>query len=242
MGGPCLFVILLKFKYVAANILIVEDETNLLELLLFNLEAEGYSCTSASNGKKALDLILHQPYDLLLLDVMLPELNGFELAEKALQHRPNTPIIFLTARSGDKDRITGLKSGAVDYVSKPFNLEELLLRIKVHLKHLGSQKAQNTIKIGDFEINKLTYEVSYKGQVMHEIGKKELQLLELLADNAGKVVSRDQIMSRIWGDEVETTSRTIDNYILNFRKWFHDDPKNPRYFHSIRGVGYKLTF
>jgi two-component system alkaline phosphatase synthesis response regulator PhoP len=174
------------------------------------------------------------------MDVMLPVLNGFEAAEKIRQHNPKIPLIFLTARSDDTDKIKGLKTGAVDYVSKPFNLEELLLRIKIHLKTPVSE-ALNLFNIGDFQVNTETFEILHKNRIVAEIGKKELQLLQLLVENAGKVVSREQIMTKIWGTEVDTTSRTIDNYILTLRKLFQDDPKNPLYFHSIRGVGYKLT-
>lgn len=223
------------------KILIVEDEVHLMELLLINLEAEGYTCFSANNGKTAIDLVEANEPDLILLDVMIPVLNGFEAAAKIIKSHPKTPIIFLTARSDDKDKIKGLKTGGVDYILKPFNLEELLLRIKIHLKNVNASQPANNIKIGDYQINTDTFEILHHNKVISEIGKKEVQLLILLAENAGKVVSRESIMTKIWGNEVETTSRTVDNYILTFRKLFNDDPKNPKYFHSIRGVGYKLT-
>ena len=222
------------------KILIVEDEVHLLELLLINLEAEGYTCYSANNGKTALELVDNNDPDLILLDVMIPVLNGFEVAAKIIKSNPKLPIIFLTARSDDKDKIKGLKTGGVDYILKPFNLEELLLRIKIHLKNVNTNQPENNIKIGDYQVNTDTFEIVHQNKVISEIGKKEVQLLILLAENAGKVVSRELIMTKIWGNEVETTSRTVDNYILTFRKLFNDDPKNPKYFHSIRGVGYKL--
>jgi two-component system alkaline phosphatase synthesis response regulator PhoP len=223
------------------KILIVEDEVNLMELLIINLEDEGYDCLSANNGKTALEIVEKTVPDLVLLDVMLPLVNGFEVAAKLQENHPKVPIIFLTARSDDRDKIKGLKAGAVDYISKPFNLEELLLRVNVHLKSLQSVKSEKFFKIGDYQINIETFEIALRGNVVAEAGKKEMQLLQLLVENAGKVVSRELIMSKIWGNEVDTTSRTIDNYILTLRKWFNEDPKNPRFFHSIRGVGYKLT-
>lgn len=223
------------------KILIVEDEVHLMELLLINLEAEGYECYSATNGKTALELVEQKEPDLILLDVMLPILNGFETATILSKKFPKLPILFLTARSDDKDKIKGLKIGAVDYISKPFNLEELLLRLKIHLKNIHLSKPINELKIGDYQVNIDNFEVVLNDLVVSDIGKKELQLLLLLAENPGKVVSRETIMSKIWGNEVETTTRTIDNYILTFRKIFNDDPKSPKYFHSIRGVGYKLT-
>ena len=223
------------------RILVVEDETHLLDLLLLNLESEGYACTPAKNGKTALDLIFQNEYDLILLDVMLPGLNGFEIMDQLVAKNIQTPVIFLTARSDDKDKISGLRRGAVDYIGKPFNLEELLLRINVHLKAQKKNNRPALIVVGDYEVNPETFEVYVRGEKTAEIGKKELLLLQLLAENAGKVVSRETILSKIWGNEVETTTRTIDNYILTLRKLFNDDPKNPRYLHSIRGVGYKLT-
>lgn len=223
------------------KILIVEDEVNLMELLIINLEDEGYDCLSANNGKTALEIIEKTVPDLVLLDVMLPLVNGFEVAAKLQENHPKVPIIFLTARGDDKDKIKGLKAGAVDYISKPFNLEELLLRVNVHLKNLHPVKSEKFLKIGDYQINIETFEITLNGKKVAEAGKKEMQLLQLLIENAGKVVSREIIMSKIWGNEVDTTSRTIDNYILTLRKWFNEDPKNPRFFHSIRGVGYKLT-
>lgn len=224
------------------KILVVEDETHLMELLLLNLDSEGYECTPAKNGKMALELLLQNLYDLVLLDVMLPGMNGFEVMDQLMAKNIETPVIFLTARSDDKDKISGLRRGAVDYISKPFNLEELLLRINIHLKAASKKTLRHkSIVVGDFEVNPETFEVSHKGVKTAEIGKKELLLLQLLAEQSGKVVSRETILSRIWGNEVETTTRTIDNYILTLRKLFNDDPKNPRYLHSIRGVGYKLT-
>lgn len=224
-----------------ARILVVEDETHLLDLLLLNLESEGYACTPERNGKAALELIMQNQYDLILLDVMLPGLNGFEIMDQLVAKNIDTPVIFLTARSDDKDRISGLRRGAVDYISKPFNLEEMLLRVNIHLKPSKKTGRTGSILIGDYEVNPETFEVYHNGHKTAEIGKKELLLLQLLAENTGKVVSRETILARIWGNEVETTTRTIDNYILTLRKLFNDDSKNPRYLHSIRGVGYKLT-
>lgn len=223
------------------KLLVVEDETHLLDLLLLNLESEGYECVPAKNGKTAFDMLQQQKFDLVLLDVMLPGMNGFEIMDQLPAKNMDTPVIFLTARSDDKDKIGGLRKGAVDYIGKPFNLEELLLRINIHLKPQKKNTAGKSIVIGDYEVNPETFDVLHKGLKTAEIGKKEMLLLQLLVEQAGKVVSRETILSRIWGNEVETTTRTIDNYILTLRKLFNDDPKNPRYFHSIRGIGYKLT-
>lgn len=226
----------------SAKLLVVEDEVHLLELLLLNLESEGYQCTAAKNGKAAVELLHAQTFDLVLLDIMLPGMNGFEVAAEMARRQIDTPVIFITARSDDKDKITGLKAGAVDYISKPFNLEELMLRINIHLRNRKAQPASApVIHIGEFTVHADTFEVFKQGEKIAEVGKKEMLLLSLLAEHEGKVISRETILAKIWGTEAETTTRTIDNYILTLRKLFHDDPKNPRYFHSIRGVGYKLT-
>lgn len=147
-------VIKLSWKFpMKPKILVVEDETHLMELLLLNLDSEGYACTPAKNGKTALELLLQNTYDLVLLDVMLPGMNGFEIMDQLMAKKIEVPVIFLTARSDDKDRISGLRRGAVDYISKPFNLEELLLRINIHLRVNKKTALSKTIVVGDYEVN-----------------------------------------------------------------------------------------
>lgn len=223
------------------RILVVEDETNLLDIVVFNLEAEGFICKSASNGRFAAEIIRNENFDLILLDVMLPEKNGFEIMQEMVNSGNVTPVIFMTARAQDMDKITGLKSGAVDYITKPFNLEELILRVRIHLRSTDNQMTNHIISIGDFQINTETFEIHKNNVKTGDIGRKEIQLLQLLTQNEGKVVSREIILEKIWGQDSETTTRTIDNYILTLRKLVNDDPKNPVHFHSIRGVGYKFT-
>lgn len=223
------------------RILVVEDETNLLDIVVFNLETEGFSCKSVSNGRLAAEIIRNENFDLILLDVMLPDKNGFEIMQDMVESGNVTPVIFITARSQDMDKITGLKSGAVDYITKPFNLEELILRVRIHLRATDNQTTNHVISIGDFQINTETFEIHKNNVKTGDIGRKEIQLLQLLTQNEGKVVSREIILEKIWGQDSETTTRTIDNYILTLRKLVNDDPKNPVHFHSIRGVGYKFT-
>ncbi len=219
------------------KILVVEDEENLQELIVFNLENEGYSCTAVTNGNDVMNTVHKVKPSLILLDIMLPGKNGFELAQSISQISPKIPVIFLTARVSDTDKIKGLKSGAVDYISKPFNLEELLLRVKIHLP----KSTENVLKIGKITVYCEKHMiVNYEGH-SQEIGRKELALLQLLFEQESKVISREVIMSRIWGDSIDTTYRTIDNYILSLRKLIGDDSKNPRYLHAVRGIGYKLT-
>ncbi len=227
------------------RILLVEDEEHLRTTLKLNLELEGYYVNAVENGKVALLEFRAARYDLLVLDVMLPELDGYALCEMIRLENATVPILFLTAKGGSDDRIRGLKLGADDYLAKPFNLEELLLRIKILLKR--SEKTEQLADVGNLfvfgtnSINFLTFEITGVEQVERQLTKREVMLLKLLIDRKGRVVSREQILETVWGVDVYPSTRTIDNYILAFRKYFEVNPKEPRYFHSIRGVGYKFT-
>jgi two-component system, OmpR family, alkaline phosphatase synthesis response regulator PhoP len=223
------------------RILFVEDEENIREVVKLNLEMEGYEVVATNNGKDALKYVDEQHFDLLVLDVMLPEADGFQICEQIRLTNMDVPIIFLTAKDSAQDRITGLKKGADDYLVKPFNLEELLLRVQKLIRRT-SKKPENTPEIYEFGGNKVnfaTYEA--EGQPGHfTLTKKEAMLLKLLIDRRGEVVSRQQILQSVWGYDVYPSTRTIDNFILSFRKYFEEDPKQPEYFLSIRGVGYKF--
>ena len=222
------------------NICLIEDEENIVELVRLNLELEGFTVRSFQNGMRAkekIDEVIQ--HDLIILDVMLPEYSGFDLC-KDIRAISDTPILFLSAKGIATDRIHGLKLGANDYLAKPFDLEELILRIR----NLVSTKTDQTIKsiqIGEVKVNFSSYEAhNNNGEIIHVFSKREIELLELFNENEGKVVSRDLILDKLWGKDNFPTSRTIDNYILTFRKIFENDPKNPIFFHSIRGVGYRF--
>lgn len=226
------------------RVLLVEDEESLLDIIRLNLEMEGYEVVTATNGKKAIQLTQSQHFDLMLLDVMLPEVDGFQICEQVRLRDEATPIMFLTAKDGHLDRIQGLKRGADDYLTKPFHLEELLLRVKKLLSRASkaSHKGEMTesANVAGASINFKTFEVKGpKGEFL--LTKKEAMLLKLLIDRENEVVSRNQILQAVWGYDVYPSTRTIDNFILAFRKYFEPDPKNPVFFHSIRGVGYKFT-
>lgn len=225
------------------KVLIVEDEENLLFGLKLNFELENYLVETAENGRNALEKILNNNFDLIVLDVMLPEMDGFTVCEKARENGVLTPIIFLTAKSNSLDKINGLKIGADDYLTKPFSLEELLLRSKNILKR-SVKSIANDINHFEFDGNKInfsTYEViNFKGE-KDALSKKEVELLRLLISKKNEVVSRDEILDAIWADNALPTPRTIDNFILTFRKLFEKNPKEPEHFHSIRGVGYKFV-
>ncbi len=224
------------------RILLVEDEKNILDILKLNLEMEGYEVVSATDGLTALKYIEEQHFDLMILDVMLPEVDGFSICEKVRLQNNDAPIIFLTAKDAAQDKITGLKKGADDYMTKPFNLEELLLRVANLIKRSQkqSQRILETCEFGGNKANFTTYEA--EGQTGHfRLTQREAMLLKLLVERENEVVSRQQILQAVWGYDVYPSTRTIDNFILAFRKYFEKDPKNPIHFKSIRGVGYKFV-
>ncbi len=224
------------------RILLVEDEENIRDVVKLNLEMEDYEVVATDNGKDALKYFQEQHFDLLILDVMLPEVDGFQICEQVRLTNMKVPIIFLTAKDTPMDRITGLKKGADDYLTKPFVLEELLLRVNNLIKRT-SKAPDNTPEIYTFggnTINFATYEAE-GNPGKFSLTKKEAMLLKLLIDRRNEVVSRQQILQSVWGYDVYPSTRTIDNFILSFRKYFEKDPKNPEYFLSVRGVGYKFV-
>lgn len=226
------------------KICIVEDEKSLSDLIQMNLEMEGHDVTAIHNGKVALEMAPKMgEFQLVVLDVMLPEVSGLDIC-KEIRKYSHVPVLFLSAKGTTEDRIAGLKLGGNDYLSKPFDLEELLLRVQnlTNIQVATRSKEPTNLVIGNKEVNFETFEVKdLKTGVSFSISKKEIELLRLFSEKEGVVISRDEILDRIWGKDQFPTSRTIDNYILSFRKIFEEDPKSPVYFHSIRAVGYKFT-
>lgn len=226
------------------RVLLVEDERHLREPIKMNLELEDYEVVAVDNGSDALKKFRDQRFNLVILDIMMPEMNGFEVCEQIRLEDMEMPILFLTAKDNSQDIVHGLKIGADDYLTKPFNLEELILRVKNLVKRNFTDKEKEeiiqTYQFGDNKVNFLTYEADgVNGKVA--LTKKELKLLKLLIDRKNEVVSRQQILQYVWGYDVFPSTRTIDNFILSFRKYFESDPKHPQYFHSVRGVGYKFV-
>jgi len=226
------------------HILIVEDEENLANTMALNLQLEHYKVSLAKTGQEALSFFdsLHKQLDLVLLDVMLPGINGFDLCESFKKTDPSVPVIFLTAKNQGSEKIAGLKLGADDYITKPFELEELLLRIANVMKR--SSKASpplQVIRFGNCSINFDTFEIKDVHGNTLSLSKREIGLLKLLTSNENRVISRDEIIENLWSDDENPSSRTIDNFILNFRKHFESNPKEPKHFLSIRGVGYKFV-
>lgn len=235
----------MKQKETKANILVVEDEESLRETLALNLELENYEVTAVDNGIAALQAIKNEYFDLLILDIMLPEMDGITVCENIRIQNNDTPILFLSARNSGADRIQGLKKGGDDYMTKPFNLEELLLRIdKLITKNnrlRGKSTELDTYSFGKCKIDFTGQQGKDKDGKTIELSKRETALLKLLIEHKGEVVSREHILQAVWGYNVYPTTRTIDNFILNFRKYFEKDSRNPKHFHSVRGVGYKFT-
>ncbi len=228
------------------SILLVEDEENLQEALKLNLELEGYEITGALDGAEALKAVQKEYFNLIILDVMLPEIDGITVCETIRLSYPDIPILILSAKNSSADRVLGLKKGADDYLTKPFNLEELLIRVNNLIKKSERLSSKQPIPdIYTFGKNKIDFKASEaftKSGEKVTLTKKEIMLLKLLIENKNEVVTREKILQVVWGYNVYPTTRTIDNFILNFRKYFEEDSRDPEYFHSVRGVGYKFTF
>ena len=219
------------------KILLVEDEESLINVLTLNLELENYEVDVATSGKNALTRF-NESYHLIVLDVMLPEMSGFDVCRE-IRKISNVPVLFISAKGTSADRINGLKLGADDYLVKPFNLEEFLLRVAILLDRQKGDVVPDVYSFDGHVVNFKTFEIKAHGAT-HHLSKREMELLRLLISKKGEVVSRDLILDTIWGKEQFPTSRTIDNYILSLRKYFEKDNRNPQYFKSLRGVGYKF--
>lgn len=225
------------------KICLVEDEESLSDLIKMNLELEGYHVDVIKHGTEAfLRAFDMQHFDLVILDVMLPEVSGLTIC-KEIRKYSKVPILFLSAKGTTQDRIAGLKLGANDYLPKPFDLEELLLRVQVLVEGIDDVNVPiEKIKIGKHLVDFSTFLVTnLETKEAIDLSKRELELLKFFYKKNGLVTSREEILDELWGNDQFPTSRTIDNYILSFRKIFEADPKNPLYFHSVRGVGYKFT-
>jgi two-component system alkaline phosphatase synthesis response regulator PhoP len=226
------------------HILIVDDEEHLADALAHNLQFEGFSTTIAYDGEEALSLARTIQFDLVILDIMMPKLDGLEVCRRLRATGSRVPILFLTAKASDADRLLGLKVGADDYIAKPFLLEELILRIHGIFRrqewYSAAPADQEIFRFGDNEVNFLTYEATTGGRTV-SLTEKECMLMKLLVERRDQVVSREEILERVWGYRFSTSSRTIDNFIVRLRRYFEADAKDPQYIHSVRGVGYRFT-
>lgn len=227
------------------RILIAEDERPLRDGLKLNMEIEGYEVLEAPDGARALEVLRTHKLDLAILDVMLPEIDGFTVCKTARLEGIRVPILFLTAKGSSTDRVEGLRIGGDDYLSKPFNLEELILRVQKLIVRRDEGTANLTdlehYSFGKNEINFRTYSIIDKDGKSRELTRKEAMLLKLLISKKNEVVSREEILESVWGYDVFPSTRTIDNFISAFRKYFEPNPRQPIYFFSVRGVGYKFS-
>jgi len=227
-----------------SRILIVEDEKHLAEALAHNLKFEGYETVVVGDGETALERLAGEDFDLVVLDIMLPGISGLDVCERLREAGNRVPVLFLTARTTDADRIEGLRHGGDDYMTKPFLLEELALRIKGILRrqewYQTPAAERGIFKFGANEVNFRTFKAKGpRGEV--ELTEKECMLMKLLVERQGQVVARELILERVWGYRYGSSSRTIDNFIVRLRRYFEPDPRRPKYIHSVRGVGYRFT-
>ncbi|MDZ7725618.1 MAG: response regulator transcription factor [candidate division KSB1 bacterium] len=223
------------------HILLVEDEDSLAQGLMFNLKEEGYSVTRAADGREAIRLFQDNQYDLIILDIMLPYYDGFEIAAIVRKRQPQIPILMLTARTSLDDRIQGLESGADDYLTKPFHLKELLLRVKGMLKrkqwYQDMSASQPLVRFGENKVdfNNLT---AVTGDTSVQLTQHEAMVLRYLVEHEGKVVSRRELLENVWHTNPEIETRTVDIFIMRLRKYFEPNPSRPVFFKSIRSAGY----
>lgn len=227
------------------RILIVEDEPELAAGIRENLAAEGYQAEVAGDGESGLDAARSGAFELVILDVMLPRLDGYSLCRQLRQEGNTVPVLFLTARGEPEDRIHGFEEGGDDYVSKPFHLQELLLRVAAILRrnrwYGSSTLDEPVVRFGGNEVDFRTYRGTSADGAEQALTHKEAMILRLLAEREGEVVSRDEILDVVWGYDAFPSSRTIDNFILRLRRRFEVDPQEPRHFHTVHRVGYRFT-
>jgi len=223
------------------RILLVEDELNLARPLQFNLEQDGYEVRSTPSGKEALALHGREPFDLIILDLMLEEIDGFEVARQIRQRDERLPIIMLTARSAAEDRVHGLELGADDYLIKPFHLRELLLRVERMLErttwYAAAAVPSRKLAVGAFEVDLENLTARGPGGSL-QLTALEADLLRALISQPNRVLSRGELLEKVWGYHSEVETRTVDNFIVRLRKYFEEEPEMPRHFISLRGKGY----
>ena len=228
-----------------SKILVVEDEASIRKGLQDNLESEGHKVTAESNGKKGLETALKNDFDIVLLDVMLPGMTGFDICKEIKLKKLTLPVIMLTAMSKEADKILGLELGADDYVTKPFSVNELLARIKAVLRRASVHKKAKLKRLDSFKLGEVTLDFvkmeGFRGKKKIKLSKREFDILAYLIKRKGEVVSRNDLLDVVWGYEVFPTTRTVDNFIARIRKQVEDKPAKPKYILSIRSVGYKLV-
>ena len=233
----------------SVKVLLVEDETSIADGIIYNLKNEGLKVTHVDDGKIAIDIFDEEHFDLIILDIMLPEVSGLEIC-KTIRKSSNVPIIMLTAKDDENDKISGLEMGADDYITKPFSVKELISRVKAVLRRTKNSELlrgvdedlsfAKEITIGNIAMNPLRYEAKIDNEII-ELRPREFELLYYLCENAGNIVSRDKLFSKVWGYSFAGNSKTLDVHIQRIRERIEVNPKSPKRLVTIRGVGYKLN-
>ena len=233
----------------SVKVLLVEDEKSIADGIIYNLKNEGLKVTHVDDGKIAIDIFNEEHFDLIILDIMLPEVSGLEIC-KEIRKSSNVPIIMLTAKDDENDKISGLEMGADDYITKPFSVKELISRVKAVLRRTKNSELlrgvdedlnfAKEITIGNIAMNPLGYEAKIDNEII-ELRPREFELLYYLCENAGNIVSRDKLFSKVWGYSFAGNSKTLDVHIQRIRERIEVNPKSPKRLITIRGVGYKLN-
>lgn len=227
------------------QILVIEDDQSIALGLSVILKEDDYQVCTVSDGKLGFENALNNKYDIIVLDIMLPNMNGFDICKSLREHKVSTPILFLSSKKEEFDKIVGFENGADDYMTKPFSIMELRLRIKAIIRRSQqtalptAESKDNTLKIGAFVADSTKFDVYLDNQPIG-LSVKEFHLFKFLMENIGKVISRDEILDKVWGYDSYPSTRTIDNYILSIRKKIEPDPANPKYVLTVPTIGYKL--
>jgi len=226
------------------RVLVVEDDPHLAAGVMENLRAEGYEVSTAGDGEQALEWLRERGCALIVLDVMLPGIDGFGVCRTLREQGNNTPVLFLTARGDPVDRVRGLESGGDDYLAKPLHLQEFLLRVRAILRrwdwYRSASATAAVLRFGDNEVDFRAFRARAWNGEAQELTEKEAMILKVLAEHAGEIVSREDLLERVWGYDVFPSTRTVDNFILRLRKRFEKDPARPRHFLTVWGVGYRF--
>jgi DNA-binding response OmpR family regulator len=222
-------------------ILVIEDDLKILRGLEMNLKFEGYTVLTATEGHEGLKKALEEPADLLLLDLMLPGLSGYDICRKVRDRKPDLPIVMLTAKGQEIDKVAGLDLGADDYVTKPFGVSELMARVRALLRRCEARgKGLEQYSFGNVTLDFKKYQAEVEGKAV-ELSAREFDLLRYLIEHAGEAVHRSDLLDKVWGYDVTTTTRTVDTFVFELRKKLEADPSRPEHILSVRGVGYKFV-
>jgi two-component system alkaline phosphatase synthesis response regulator PhoP len=228
-----------------AKILLVEDEPDIAEAIRMNLAHEGYEVTVVGDGARALELAKVGGFDLLVLDVMLPKLDGVTLCAKLRERDAETPVLFLSALGATDDRVRGLSAGGDDYLAKPFDLRELLLRVQRLLERRERSASpvygRGVLRLGEVRIDLKSGEITTATAEVHKLTGKEFEILRYLAERRGQIVRRGELLDKVWGPDADPTERTVDNFVVKLRKLIEADPAQPKFLHTHRGIGYRLA-